>query len=173
MGTNFYWAAITKPAEASVTFADGELQQIHIPSEGKHIGKRSAAGMYCYDCDMTLCPGGREKVHMGRITDPPWPENCPKCGKGRTTPPNLTSGPAAVELGFAKPEVTRPKGVAGCSSFSWAIEPGEVRNICETRGNETTVVDEYGRTLTGKEFLGMLRANCPIEYTDSIGHEFS
>ena len=38
MGTNFY--IIDKDQEYS---------------EGRHIGKRSAAGWYCWDCGTTLC----------------------------------------------------------------------------------------------------------------------
>ena len=172
MGTNFYWAAVESPRATTITFADGEQLPIAIPDRGRHIGKRSAAGMYCYDCNRTLCPGGNAKVHSGNFYDPPWPEVCSKCGsKMVKTSTILPVWRTRVRwrLGL----ITRPRGVAGCCSFSWADEPEKVRRICEARGDAVSVIDEYDRTLTGLEFLAMLKANCPIEFRDSIGHAFS
>ena len=54
MGTNYY-----------VKTDDGEV----------HIGKRSAAGWYCWDCRQTLCKG---RVHYGDG----YFDRCPICGKG-------------------------------------------------------------------------------------------
>jgi len=33
--------------------------------EKKHIGKRSAAGRYCFDCGVSLCVDGEDNVHKG------------------------------------------------------------------------------------------------------------
>lgn len=85
----------------------------------------------------------------------------------------LSRGPAAVELGFAEPEETPPEGISGAASFSWARDPAEVRAVCSANVDRLVVVDEYGRTMTGGQFLSMLRCNCPIEFTDSVGREFS
>lgn len=172
MGTNFYWKMGTIIPE-TVTLPTGEV--IEAPGFDDmdpriHIGKRSAAGNYCYDCDVTLCPGGKEMIHRG--SGRPWPKTCPKCGKTADVG-TLERGPAAVELGFAKPEADRPHGVTGASSFSWAQDPAVVRRICEQRMDEVLIVDEYGRDSTGAAFLRMLRANCPVEFTDSIGQQFS
>lgn len=36
-----------------------------------HIGKRSAAGLYCWDCRITLCKGGESAIHRGQLTAQP------------------------------------------------------------------------------------------------------
>lgn len=166
MGTNFY-------------FLESPLKCPHCdkligkPREGEHIGKRSAAGLYCYDCDRTLVCDSNEGIH--RTSHPPKYDACPKCGKKAAEDFGLSRGAVAVELGFSKPEEERPKGVFSAASFSWAFEPeGEdgVRAICERNINAEIIIDEYGRMMTGGQFLRMLRANCPIEFR-YIGESFS
>lgn len=131
---------------------------------GQHIGKRSAAGYYCWDCDVTLCAGGKDEIHKGRS---PMLEACPRCGQPRIVPPDWTrSGSAAVELGFAHPNTRRPGGVTTASSFTWAVDP-------ESLPLDALVVDEYGGFMSRLEFTIMLEANCPIQFTDMIGREFS
>lgn len=122
--------------------------------EAGHIGKRSAAGMYCWHCDVTLCPGGNSGVHDSRY-DGKWRTTCPKCGASPDDDPTKGCVPAAT------------------SSFRWAQDPAEVRAKCEAAIERPCVVDEYGETFTGGEFLRMLRANCAIEFTESIGQYFS
>jgi len=181
MGTNFYWLAppLDCPhchGKIELDFVNGGLR---VPSEdedsapssrrAEHIGKRSAAGLYCYDCDLTLIVGG---VHSSGSSQH---QACPKCGAKPPDFSKLDRGAAAVELGFAKPEPERPKGVYTAASFSWALEPdgGEgVRAILGRNLKAKIVVDEYGRTYTGAEFLSMLRSNCPIEFRH-IGVSFS
>lgn len=164
MGTNFYWRT-----DRSL-LPTGEAVPIERDSPVVHIGKRSAAGRYCWDCDETLYMGGKERLHYGEYG---WFDACPKCGKTAQSGAGLARGPAAVELGFADPETERPTGVSGAASFSWAQEPERVGALAEARADEQIIEDEYGRLLTGREFLTMLRANCPIQYTDSVGREFS
>ncbi len=170
MGTNFYWLPIDPPMPAEIVFADGERRQ---PPEGRHIGKRSAAGKFCWDCGISLCvdlyPDGSPACHNSRSE---WHKVCPKCG-AEPGAGSLDRGPAAVELGFAKPESERPKGCGHTSSFRWATDAVEVRAICERLGDRACVSDEYGRHFTGREFLRMLVSNCGIEFFDSIGTSFS
>lgn len=45
--------------------------------DGAHIGKRSAAGMFCFNCNETMCDGGKEKVHHSGFD---FYTICPKCG---------------------------------------------------------------------------------------------
>jgi hypothetical protein len=78
-----------------------------------------------------------------------------------------------VELGFEKPADQRPRGVQGCSSFSWAEPPEEVGTLCRARATEQIVMDEYGRTYTGEDFLVMLANNCPVQFTESVGRDFT
>ncbi len=161
MGTNFFWRTeLLLPIEPGLSMYDPRV----------HIGKRSAAGPYCWDCSLTLCQGGESAIHYGRSG---WFDNCPKCGGVRVTTNSLSEGAAAIELGFAAPNVERPTGVRSTSSFSWAQDPERVGAICDQRANEQIVQDEYGRLLTGREFIDMLRANCPIQDLSMIGIDFS
>lgn len=165
MGTNFYFI---EPAQRC-PHCDKPIGE---PTEGEHIGKRSAAGLYCYDCDETLVRGGKASIHHsgGGSYDA-----CPTCGARPPDFKGLSRGAAGVELGFAQPEEERPKGVFTAASFSWAAEPeGEngVRAVCERNLEAEIIIDEYGRLMTGGAFLKMLRANCPIEFRH-VGERFS
>jgi hypothetical protein len=53
------------------------------------------------------------------------------------------------------------------------MPPIDARDFCEEHPDEVVIVDEYGRGLLGRQFLEMLRCNCPIEFTDAVGHDFS
>jgi len=53
MGTNYY------------TINTDERKIDHMDPEF-HIGKRSAAGMYCWNCGLTLCKDGEEFVHHNK-----------------------------------------------------------------------------------------------------------
>jgi len=163
MGTNFYWMG---KAGKNVKYSVDPLI---------HIGKRSSAGMYCWDCGVTLCRGGNAKIHFGTLFnhDQEWYNECPICGQERITE-GINQG-VAVELGLAKSRIVRPTGVQGCSSFSWAQGPLSVRKRCLQLSNRwrKIVVDEYGRKMTGKQFIRMIDMNCPVQYTRHVGIEFS
>ena len=60
----------------------------------------------------------------------------------------------------------------GASSFSWAQEPARVIQICTRWPDEVLVVDEYGREMTGSEFMEALLV-CPLWFTGSVGVAFS
>lgn len=170
MGTNFYWKTGPLDGDEMSLPTGGDIENGFDSDDPRHhIGKRSAAGLYCWDCNQTLCMGGNRSIHAGRGD---WHGVCPICGKGATDE-GLDAGPVALELGFAGPRPIRPSGVRGCSSFSWAQDPVRVREVCEANLEKAIVVDEYDREYTGNQFLGMLAANCPVEFTDSIGRRFS
>jgi hypothetical protein len=78
-----------------------------------------------------------------------------------------------MELGFAGPREARPTGVQSASSFSWAQDPERVGVLCEQLGAVEGIIDEYGRVYSGNGFLAMLRANCPLQFTQSIGRVFA
>ena len=82
----------------------------------------------------------------------------------------LEKGAVARELGFDKNPFKRREGVASCSSFNWAQDKEEALNNLSNRGKP--VVDEYGHKFSKKDFLKMLE-ECPVQYFDSIGVEFS
>jgi hypothetical protein len=144
--------------------------------KGKHIGKRSAAGPYCWDCDITLCKKGEQYVHesntppnatLQQIIDDAiesFYNKCPRCNKSPQKEDVKTSS-AGRELGFNKDPFKRKTGVGSCSSFSWDVNPSKISKL-------KYIKSEYGDKLTKDEFLDMLD-ECPIRFFDSIGKDFS
>jgi len=124
-----------------------------------HIGKRSAAGLYCWDCNITLCKDG--EVHNNSSN---WDTKCPVCGKVPEKE-NLSNSTAGRELGFNKNLPKRKAGVASCCSFSWCIQEQNLKK-CKN------IIDEYGRHYTMEEFKQVLE-ECPIQYRDMVEQEFS
>jgi len=112
-----------------------------------HIGKRSAAGLYCWDCGVSLCKGGASRVHYGDG----FFDKCPKCGRVPEKESLLTSS-VGRELGFNIEKPQKKMGVKGCSSFTWARPIGRIKHI----------VDEYGTEYTLEEFRNILE-ECPIQ----------
>ena len=136
----------------------------------KHIGKRSAAGWYCWDCNVTLCKGGEEEIHIGCkkpnhiFCTCDWYDDCPVCHK-KTFEEGIVNSSIGRELGFNKTEYKKKTGVTSCSSFRWAIKKEELKKV-------KTIKDEYGEKITVGTFNKILK-ECPIQYFDSIGREFS
>jgi len=149
MGTNFYLVKKLKECNNDM-------------NPECHIGKRSAAGLYCWDCGVTLCKGS---VHY----DDGWYDKCPKCGK-KPKKETLDNGAAGRELGFNKSKPAPKTGVKSCSSFRWDMEPDNVLKM-KCRAIAKPICDEYGRKYTLKEFKEILE-ECPIIFTDSIGKDF-
>lgn len=150
---------------------DGVLENMANPTppslqDYSHIGKRSAAGLYCYSCNSWFHdPANCDK------REPDERRTCKYCGKG---PEDVMSRAASMELGFSEAEADRPEsGVKGTCSFGWANWPDEVYRIALTAPVDMPlVIDEYGRTMTGQEFLTMMRSNVDITKM-SIGQVFS
>lgn len=139
MGTNFYLKGYTNSDDPEC-----------------HLGKRRPAGYYCWDCGITLCKGGEDRIHY----DDEWYDSCPECGN-KPIEENLEESSTGRELGFNKSKPEVKKGVASCSSFTWARKLGKVRKI----------EDEYGRKYTRKEFEQILK-ECPIQYNHLLGQLF-
>lgn len=137
MGTNFYWKRIPTEFEKykanvkrwSVYGFDNNHENVL-----KHIGKRSAAGLYCSECGTTLNKHGTDHVHDCEYSE--WYEVCPICGKEGT-------------LIF---------------SFQWTLMLHKwLIELYAKKGRITNmIVDEYGREYTPQEFLQS--AKTPIEY---------
>lgn len=174
---------------------------------GQHVGKRSAAGWYCWDCHKTLCADGEEFVHYTKLPpdkermeeerkhvvacrgglspdgfscysenewgrrDVKWHSKCPSCGK-RPKEEELSDGAAGRELGFNTSKPKRKKGVASCASFSWAMPKKKLLGLSKKRRLKDSLKDEYGREYSHQEFLDVL-SECPIEFTNLIGQDFS
>ncbi len=143
MGTNFYLMGKGK-------------------QEGPHIGKRSAAGAYCWDCDITLCKDGNEAIHSEHSS---FYDKCPLCGKKYKNEGWKSTG--GRELGFNKTPPKRKTGVASCSSFNWAMAPTKL-----LLKPPKQVLDEYGRVYSWKQFQKVLE-ECPVHFYSSIGVDFS
>lgn len=145
MGTNFYLK------KNPVDYMDPEV----------HIGKRSAAGSYCWECRRTLCIEGESKIHYGS----PFSEVCLTCGS-KPEKESIDSSSAGLELGFAKPRKPSERtGVKSVSSFTWAMDSVKLRG-------KRYVLDEYGRPYTMKRFREEVLDNCPIQFY-TIGRYFS
>jgi hypothetical protein len=161
MGTNFY---IDDPLVEPNEDAEPQL----------HIGKRSAAGLWCWDCNVTLCKTGISFIHHGRGYEE-WHDRCPKCGKGPTEE-TLGSSSAGRELGFNKNPPARKAGVATCSSFTWAMTKERMLLVASMAARNTlfgdVITDEYGRHMTISQFLQVLE-ECPIHYHEMLGKNFS
>jgi hypothetical protein len=130
--------------------------------ERLHIGKRSAAGLYCWDCGVTLCMGGEKAIHYDTHG---WHDACPKCGNKPSERESLQDGSVGRELGFNKSAPMRKTGVVSCSSFAWAMEPDQLEGYSQ-------VVDEYGTHYTMMEFFQVLE-ECPVRDFEFVGREFS
>lgn len=152
VSTNYYW---NQPTDDNY---DEEL----------HIGRRAAAGRYCWDCDLTLVVGGNTAVHTGA----PQLDVCPTCGKKDEKRGFQDTGGAMAEL-FGKEHKERPAGVRGVSSFTWDQDPEIVGPLCRKHPEKPIIRNEYGDIYTGSEFLAMLESNCPIQFTEYIGRHFS
>ena len=130
-------------------------------NEDTHIGKRSAAGLFCWDCEITLCMGGPNAVHEDTHE---WFDRCPMCGKEPEK--EGVKGSVGRELGWNDQPMVRKHGVRSCSSFTWDMPPLEV---VEQINSGREVYDEYGRTVKLQEVM----RECPIHIFTMLGRAFS
>ncbi len=150
MGTNFYIKAIfDKPLKKPMS--------IDLEDPSIHIGKRSAAGPYCWDCGITLCKKGEDSIHYENSgLEDKWHEGCPICLKKHME------------------DAISSKGVRHCCSFTWAQEPEEFRRKMTQYlySKKWIVIDENGVRYTFRQFLKELDF-CPIQFINSVGTYFS
>ena len=136
MGTNFYWKAIPRELEKYKANVEKYIGAVDDNPDNVllHIGKRSAAGRYCYECGTTLNKYGTDHVHNCEWSE--WYERCPICGKEGS--PLCT-----FRWTFMK--------------HKWLIEK-LANEVCR----QYLIVDENGEEYTPIEFLQAV--NTPIEY---------
>lgn len=137
MGTNFYWKEIPKEFEkykANVKRCSVYGFEKNNENVLKHIGKRSGAGMYCYECGTTLNKHGTDRVHDFEYSE--WYERCPICGQ---------------------------KGAYICT-FRWTFMKHKwlIEKLAHEGYKEKCIVDEDGDSYSPIEFLQEI--NTPIEY---------
>ena len=155
MGCNFY-------------LADVDYFGVNMDDPKYHIGKRSAAGLYCYDCSITLCKNGEKGIH--EAGDDKWHPACPKCGQK----PNLEillESAGGRELGFCKKPRLDLTGVHSTSSFRWAMNESDFATAM-LNGGDKPIKDEYGKLYTLEEFHEIL-CECKVIFYDSTGQNFS
>ena len=128
----------------------------YLKNDERHIGKRSAAGHYCWDCGVTLCRDGNDNIHG----DGKWYENCPNCGT-KQQDERLEESSAGRELGFNKKRPKAKKGVSSCSSFTWDIDPATLFEVSKVGGY--IIRDEYGQQYSFQDFCDVLK-ECPIQF---------
>ena len=167
MGTNYYIKGYDNPEK-------NEDED----SPKWHLGKRSAAGLFCFDCDITLCMTGAEGVHY----DKPWYDACPNCGK-KYEKEGLDKSSAGLELGFNKDAKALKEGVSTASSFSFAMDFIEiVAKLQKEFGeegkqfdeNEKTITNEYGEEFSYVEFLELLTPiPTSLRFRRMLGQSFS
>lgn len=143
MGTNFYWKTSLPTTEILPT---GETIEVKIDDMDPriHIGKRSVAGKYCHDCNITLCKLGNDRVHYSTGRQD-WYATCPKCN-------------TSIDV------------IEETCSFNWAQNSEKVRETCISFSAKNIIIDEYGQEYTGQEFLKMIN-DCKIKLY-SIGELF-
>lgn len=145
---------------------------------GVHVGKRSADGIWCWDCRVrpidTITNTSFEVYYrnlrdmLDKSKNPIW--KCPKCGATEIGKYN----PVYVELGFDKPIPIKHSGLDGASRFTWQMgEYGLGKSIDEVRkrlGRYKYLVDEYGRKMNIDTFWDMFKNIIVEDYSD---REFS
>ena len=158
-----------------------------LTKEKIHIGKRSAAGYYCWNCKTTLCKRENEGVHLDcngcwesshkKIHDCKWFDRCSYCG---CTPDkeNLFNSSAERELGMNTLAMEKKKGVRRCFSFTFALEPYKIDNIMKKNGN-LVIVSEYYYPKKDDQmwdldtFKKTVMLECLIKFMHMVGIEFS
>ena len=144
MSTNYYWKEDdTKPCVVKLVHGAEIPVSIDPDDPRLHIGKRSAAGRWCHDCNRTLCKGGVQAIHHTFID---WRDDCPECHA------------TFADVGHA-------------CSFSWAASRDEVMKILAANQNKAIIVDEYDRDMTGLEMVDVL-AEIKIHDYQSVGKRF-
>lgn len=119
---------------------------------GEHIGKRWAAGVWCWDCRVKA-----ERDHLAMF----W--FCPKCAQ-RCSERTLAFNPAFRELGFDKTKERKHIGVDGAGGFIWHAKNKEDAKK-KLKGVEK-VVTEYGKRWPIKRFWRMFDDVIDVSFSD-------
>lgn len=156
--------------------------------KGHHIGKRWAAGFWCWDCKAEVLVIMKDG---SKLTQTEWGNligakgwdgqstsirECPICHKTRDISLNKPKfNPAMRELGFDKSEPVKLTGIDGASGFGWCTDAGtglarSKENILKKLKRLRFVEDEYGKRWSVKEFL---KSFDQVATEDESPYEFS
>lgn len=166
MSTNFYWKKLHPWFKENSPYANEEEDDIFI-----HIGKRSAAGLYCTKCGTTAHIEGTRAIHfkgpdLSVLTnhsyeneeerDKAWKkelekyyyDKCPCCG-------------AKFEPNLDKYEKSP---IINICSFSWTLMKHKelIEELIKNHDYRKLIINEYDEEFTAKEFLEEIKT--PIEF---------
>jgi len=110
---------------------------------GEHIGKRFAAGIWCWDCKVYCESDTKTRTHT-----------CPKCGQVLEYG-TAQFNPAMRELGFDKSEEKEHTGIDGASGFIWHGRDRE--DALRRLGKPRKLKTEYGEVWPIKRFWRMFK----------------
>ena len=181
MGTNYYWIKPVKEYskawpdqrfEFNVEECDDDLSgDVHI-----HIGKRSAGGLYCKHCGVTINRYGSKHIHhdgpdvsllFGNKNDSDeikesklaeyerqkkefYFDACPGCG----TP-------------FEYDE--KNERIIYICTFTWTMMRHKdiIKELADKGYDKDIIVNEYGEKYTAKEFIERVLESCYVQYQDA------
>ena len=128
--------------------------------DGKHIGKRSAAGVWCWDC--------KKKLDYIAVDDSFVCTACDNTCKG------LSYNSALRELGIDTNKPKKHTGIDGASSFCWQVGScglgGSIAAVKANLKRRKKVKTEYGDVWNIKQFWDMFK---DIIIERSMDMEFS
>lgn len=139
------------------------------------IGKRAAAGHYCWGCRRILIHCWSMNAHslvhsslksvtdfMGTTHNVERLSECPSCGKEYEK--EGWNGAVGRELGFNETKPTEKAGVKSTGSFMFALRFQESFKLFNSlNNNRKVIIDEYDKEYTLKEFFSIL-SECAIQY---------
>lgn len=142
----------------------GTAYYLRTESVPQYIGKREAAGLYCWDCEISLHKQGLDEAERQRTmrcvtgsklthVQSDWHKVCPKCGKAATQESLRSSGSG------------RPFGVASCAVFTWAKTPSEIAKQILSSKLEKPIVNEHDTAFTLEQFE-MVLGEAVVHYTE-------
>lgn len=183
MGTNYYWIKSTEEYKNIWPGIDFNLNDEDLENDNKtgdihiHIGKRSAAGLYCKHCGVTICKGGFREVHFGgpdisllfntdnktedeikrakETYECQWCQyyykTCPGCGRN-----------------FNNEAAKNDEEIVHICSFTWTMMAHKaiIKQLVKSNYKEPVIVNEYGDKYTAAEFLEQID-NCFIQFQDA------
>lgn len=137
--------------------------------EDKHIGKRYAAGIWCWDCKVPMFDPHDTSIKGTNY------EYCRSCGKKRPDYKDMPYNGAMRELGFDKKKPKEHSGIDGASGFIWCIDDHyglgtSKEEILYSLKDIKEVIDEYGRRMSIKEFHDIFKDVIEEQY---VRGEFS
>jgi len=108
---------------------------------GMHIGKRYAAGVWCWDCKKRVTSIGDIYI-------------CPKCGRQER---QLSFNSAFRELGFDETSPKKHTGIDGASGFTWYTGGKTIDAVKRKLRRSIFVKDEYGKIYPIRKFWDIFK----------------